>query len=60
MLTESDEINEAYIGFSNDMAESMEHVYRHLDAIGAALRHVTQTTESTDDDVAALFGEGAK
>lgn len=57
LLTESDEINEAYIGFSNDVRESMQKVYRHLDAIGAALRQVTQNTETTDDDVAVLFGE---
>lgn len=57
LLTESDEINTAYIGFSDDVLESMKQVYRHLDEIGAALRKVTKNTEVTDDDISVLFGD---
>lgn len=56
LLTESEEINHAYIGHSEDVRQAMEAVYRHLDAIGSALRQVTKNTEMTDDNVSALFG----
>jgi hypothetical protein len=34
----------------------MGKVHRHLDEIGAALEQVTRNTETSDDDVSALFG----
>ena len=54
LLTESEEINQAYIGHSEDVRQAMEAVYRHLDAIGAALRQVTKSTETTDENVSRL------
>lgn len=60
LLTESEEINAAYIGYSDDVREAMDAVYRHLDAIGAALRQVTKNTEATDEDLTVLFGGGAE
>lgn len=58
VLTESDEVTSAYIGYSADVAGAMKTVHEHLDAVADALRQVTKNTETTDDDVAVLFGKG--
>ncbi|MEU6147584.1 hypothetical protein ABZ848_45455 [Streptomyces sp. NPDC047081] len=57
VLTESEEVTSAYIGYSTDVAAAMKVVHEHLDSIADALRKVNRNTELTDDDVAALFGK---
>ncbi|WP_258053697.1 hypothetical protein [Streptomyces sp. Ru72] len=57
VLTESEEVTSAYIGYSSDVVAAMEVVHEHLDKIADALRKVNRNTEVTDDDVAVLFGK---
>lgn len=59
LLTESDEVRNAYIEYSTTAAAAMKAVHDHLDAIADALRKVNRNTEVTDEDVAVLFGKGA-
>ena len=60
VLTESEEVTTAYIQYATDVAEAMRSVYRHLDAIGGALRQVTENSQSTDENLSALFGPGGE
>jgi hypothetical protein len=57
VLTESEEVTSAYIGYSTDVAAAMKVVHEHLDKIADALKKVNRNTETTDDDVAVLFGK---
>ncbi|MBT2413102.1 hypothetical protein J7I94_21490 [Streptomyces sp. ISL-12] len=59
LLTESDEIRNAYIEYSTTAASAMKAVYEHLDVIADALRKVSQNTEVNDGETAVLFGRGS-
>ncbi len=56
LLTESDEVRNAYIEYSTDAAGAMQVVHKYLDAVADALRKVNRNTEVTDEGVAVLFG----
>lgn len=58
LLTESDEVRNAYIEYSTSAASAMKAVHEHLDAIADALRKINKNTEVNDEDVAVLFGKG--
>lgn len=59
ILTESAEVTSAYISYAADVASAMKVVHEHLDGIADALRKVNKDTETTDDDLAILFGKQA-
>ncbi|MFJ5211312.1 hypothetical protein [Streptomyces nigra] len=57
VLTESAEVTNAYISYSEDVASAVKVVHEHLDRIADALRKVNANTEVTDDELAVLFGK---
>lgn len=57
VLTESAEVTNAYIAYSADVASAMKVVHEHLDRIADALRKVNQNSETTDEELAVLFGK---
>ncbi|WP_246234475.1 hypothetical protein [Streptomyces boluensis] len=59
LLTESDEVRNAYIEYSTTAAAAMKAVHEHLDAIADALRKVNKNTEVNDENTAVLFGKGS-
>lgn len=59
LLTESDEVRNAYIEYSTSAAAAMKAVHEHLDAIADALRKINKNTEVNDDETAVLFGKGS-
>ncbi|GGY48870.1 hypothetical protein [Streptomyces djakartensis] len=58
LLTESDEVRNAYIEYSTTAAAAMKALHEHLDAIADALRKVNKNTEVNDEETAVLFGKG--
>ncbi|KUM67713.1 hypothetical protein [Streptomyces curacoi] len=59
LLTESDEVRNAYIEYSTTAASAMKALHEHLDAIADALRKVNKNTEVNDEDLAVLFGKAS-
>lgn len=57
LLTESDEVNAAYIGYSKGAVEAIKFIHEYLDLIADSLRKVNDNTKTTDEGMAALFGE---
>ncbi|MDT0381008.1 hypothetical protein RM572_19830 [Streptomyces sp. DSM 42041] len=57
VLTESDEINKAYIGYSDTAADAVKFIHEYLDQIADSLRKVNENTEVNDEGMAALFGK---
>ncbi len=67
LLTESDDVRNAYIEYSTTAASAMAALHKHLDAdadkhldaVADALRKVNKNSEVNDEDLAVLFGKGS-
>jgi hypothetical protein len=58
VLTESEEVNAAYIGYSEGAVGAVKFIHEYLDLIADSLRKVNGNTEVTDEGMAAIFGKG--
>ncbi|MFM9372168.1 hypothetical protein [Streptomyces sp. Da 82-17] len=57
MLTESEETNAAYIGYSEGAVDAIKFIHEYLDQIADSLRKVNENTEVNDEATAVLFGK---
>lgn len=57
VLTESEETNAAYIGYSESAVDAVKFIHEYLDQIADSLRRVNENTEVNDQGMAALFGK---
>lgn len=58
VLTESEETNAAYIGYSESAVDAIKFIHEYLDHVADSLRKVNESTDVHDEGMAALFGKG--